>query len=126
MTYKVRYELPVFSQALICNPDVKFEDMNVIMTIRGYDEEDNEKTITVTFVSVLCMKKTSVRFTPELYDSYDKVVELIDSDWLNELKKINENEFGYWKPKHYVLYLGGEGMYQFIAQDFKVIDSTDQ
>lgn len=89
--------------------------------MRG-DDEDNLVKIAITFVSVLCIKQTSARFTPKLYDSYDRIVELTDSDWLMELKEINEEDFDYWKPKHYVLYLVGIGMYQFIAQTYEVKD----
>ena len=39
---------------------------------------------------------------------------------LEELKKINLDDFSFWKPKHYVLYLDRFGMYQFIAQSFEV------
>ena len=34
--------------------------------------------------------------------------------------KINLDDFSFWKPKHYVLYLDRFGMYQFIAQSFEV------
>ena len=68
----------------------------------------------------LIRKNQLPRFTSELYDAYDKVVEVIDSEWLEELKKVNEEDFSYWKPKHYILYLDGFGMYQFIAQSLEV------
>lgn len=51
---------------------------------------------------------------------------MIDSEWLKELKKINKEEFTYWNPQHYILYLDGYVMYQFIAQslEVKVLDFT--
>lgn len=77
----------------------------------------------ICFKTVLCNKYTSWEFTPKLYDSYDRIVELIDSGWLEELKEINEEEYNYWRPKHYLLYLGEVGLFQFIARDFEVIEN---
>jgi len=117
------YELPMFSSNLIKEPNIRFENMDVKIDIEGYDEEDNLNKITITIISVLCIKKTSARFTPRLYDSYDRIVELIDSEWLKELKEINEEDFNYWKPRHYILYLDGIGMYQFVGQRFEVVNN---
>lgn len=117
----VKYELPVFSSALEKAPTFIYKGMNIKMEIEGYDEEDNLKKVTLVFSAVLCFKKTSARFTPELYGAYDKVVELCDSEWLRELAEINSEDFNYWNPKHYVLYLDSVGMFQFIAQEFEVV-----
>lgn len=95
MKSEIKYELPMFSSNLENEPQIEF-------------------------VSVIGFKQTSPRFTPQLYGAYDKVVEVIDSEWLEELKEINLEDFSFWKPKHYVLYLDGFGMYQFIAQSFEV------
>lgn len=123
MKNEIMYELPMFSSNLIKEPNIRFENMDVKIDIEGYDEEDNLNKITITIISVLCIKQTSARFTPRLYDSYDRIVELIDSEWLKELKEINEEDFNYWKPKHYILYLDGIGMYQFIGQRFEVVNN---
>ena len=83
------------------------------------------KDVTIGIASAYRSKE----YQQEIYDEYikkygkdyaDKVVEVIDSEWLEELKKINEEDFSYWKPKHYILYLDGFGMYQFIAQSLEV------
>lgn len=47
----------------------------------------------------------------------------MDSEWLEELKGINEEDYNYWKPKHYIMYLDEVGMFQFIAQGFEVIEN---
>lgn len=123
MINEIRYELPMFSSNLVKEPFIRFEDMDVKIEIEGYNEEDELNKITITFVSVLCVKQTSARFTPKLYEAYDRIVEQINSEWLNELRSINEEDFNYWKPKHFILYLDGIGMYQFIAQSFEVVNN---
>lgn len=120
MKSEIKYELPMFSSNLENEPQIEFKNMNVKITIKGYDENDAICETEIKFISVIGFKQTSSRFTSKLYGAYDKVVEVIDSEWLEELKKINEEDFSFWKPKHYSLYLDGFGMYQFIAQSLEV------
>lgn len=104
------------------DPIVKSKDMDMEIELFGIDEENRLRKIIIKFISVLCNKHTSARFTPKLYDSYDRVIELADSEWIEELKGINEREFNYWKPKHYIIYLDEVGMFQFIARGYEVIE----
>ncbi|MDE6203809.1 MAG: hypothetical protein K2G19_10080, partial [Lachnospiraceae bacterium] len=69
-----------------------------------------------------CNKHISARFTPKLFNSYDRIVELVDSEWLVELKDVNKEDFNYWNPKHYIMYLDEIGMFQFIARGYEVIE----
>lgn len=123
MKNEIKYELPIFSSSLEKDPIIRSKDMDMEIELLGTDSEDRRRTIIIKFTSVLCNKFTSARFTVRLYDSYDRVVELMDSEWLEELKSINEGDFNYWKPKHYIIYLEEIGMFQFIAQGYEVIDS---
>ena len=120
MKSEIKYELPMFSSNLENEPQIEIKNMNIKIIIKGYDENNVICETGIKFISVIAFKQTSARFTPKLYGSYDKVVEVIDSEWLEELKRINEEDFSYWKPKHYILYLDGFGMYQFIAQSLEV------
>lgn len=122
MKIAIKYELPIFSSSLEEDPIVETKDMNMEIKLIGADEEGELRKIIVKFNSVICNKHISARFTPKLYNSYDRLIELLDSEWLEELKNINEEDFAYWKPKHYIMYLDGFGMYQFIAQGFEVIE----
>lgn len=119
----IQYELPVFSSSLEKNPVVKSIGMNMEIELIGRDEKSRLRKIDIKFICVLCNKHTSAKFTPNLYNSYDRIVELIDSEWLVELKVVNEEYFNYWNPKHYIIYLDGAGMFQFIAQGYEVIEN---
>lgn len=123
MKREIKYELPIFSSSLEKNPMIESKDMNMEIELIGMDEENRLRKIVIKFNSVLCNKYTTVRFTPKLYDSYDRIVELVDSEWLVELKNINKENFNYWNPKHYIIYLDGVGMFQFIAQGYEVIEN---
>lgn len=123
MKSEIKYELPIFSSSLEKNPMIESKDMNMEIELIGMDEENRLRKIVIKFKFVLCNKYTTVRFTPKLYDSYDRIVELVDSEWLVELKNINKENFSYWNPKHYIIYLDGVGMFQFIAQGYEVIEN---
>lgn len=123
MISEIKYELPIYSTTLEKDPVVESKDMDIEIELIGVDEENRLRSIVIRFISVICSKHTSARFTPKLYDSYDRVVELVDSEWLEELKGINEETYNYWKPKHYIMYLDEVGMFQFIAQGFEVIEN---
>lgn len=122
MKNEIKYELPIYSSNLEGDPILFSEDMNMKIELMGVDDKNRSRKISIKFNSVICNKYTSARFTPDLYDSYDKIVELIDSEWLEELKKLNEEDFYYWQPKHYIIYLDGVGMFQFIAQNYEVVE----
>ena len=117
---KIIYELKMFSSNLKNEPEFIVDGMKNILKIEGYDDEGRINKVRVELDSVLCYKRTSARFTPKLYDSYDKVVELLDSDWLNELKAINNEDYDFWKPRHFILYLDEIGMYEFIACEIEI------
>lgn len=122
MKIKMKYELPIFSSALEKNPIIKSKDMNIEIELIGIDEENKLRKIIIKFNYVICNKHVLSRFTSKLYDSYDRIVELVESRWLEELKIINEEEFSYWNPKHYIIYLDEIGMFEFIAQGYEVIE----
>ena len=82
MKNEIKYELPIFSSNLEKDPVIEFEDMNITIKIIGADERNRLREMAIRFNSVLCNKHTSVRFTPKLYNSYDRIVELVDSEWL--------------------------------------------
>lgn len=122
MKSEIKYELPIFSSNLEKDPTVGEKDMNKWIELVGVDENNKLREIVIQFNAVICDKHTSARFTPKLYDAYDRIVELIDSEWLKELKRINEEDFNYWNPKHYIMYLDGVGMFQFVAQSYEVVE----
>lgn len=122
MNSEIKYELPIYSSSLEEDPIIISKNMDIKIELIGFDDDNKLKKVMICFKAVICHKYTSTRFSTKLYDSYDRIVELTDSGWLEELKKINEEDYNYWKPKHYLLYLDEVGLFQFIAQDYEVIE----
>ncbi len=117
---EIKYELPMFSSNLVSEPNITIKNMDVEIVIEGYDDEDNLSKIGIVFSCVLGMNHTSARFTPNLYGAYDKIVQITETEWLKEMQELNNEEYSYWNPKHYVMYLEGIGLYQFIAKSVEV------
>lgn len=122
MKSEIKYELPIFSSTLEKDPIIEIKNLDMKIELIGSDEENRIRKVSVCFNTVICNKHTDANFTPVLFGSYDKIVELINSEWLEELRNINQEEFNFWNPKHYVLYLDDIGMFQFIAKGFEVIE----
>ena len=117
---EIKYELSILW--LKKDPIVEYKGMDMEIKLIGIDEEDRSRKTVIKFNSLISDKHTSDKFTPKLYGSYNRLVELVDSEWLDELKSINEEWFNYYKPKHYVIYLFGKGLYQVAAQGYEVIE----
>lgn len=116
---KKLFELPMLSSLLNSEPEILIKGLDISMILDGKDLSDADRHVCLSFKSVLCHKHTSERFTEEMYDAYDAVVEIVDSEWLIAMEKINKNDFGFWKPRHFAVYLEGIGLYQFIARSFE-------
>jgi len=116
MNSKVIYELPIFSSSLSSQPKVEFVDMDIKITLNGFDDNDNIRTITLIFYSVVNYSQTSVSFCKHLYGAYDKIVEIIDSELLKKLNLANAESFVFWKPRHFVLFLDDIGLFEIAAQ----------
>ena len=118
MIVKKIFELPMLSSLLNHEPELLIKGLDISMILDGKDLSDANRHVCLSFKNVLCHKHTSERFTAEMYDAYDTVVEIVDSEWLMTMKKMNETDFN-WQPKHFAVYLDGMGLYQFVAKGFE-------
>lgn len=119
MIVKKIFELPMLSSLLNHEPELLIRGLDISMILDGKDPSDANRHVCLSFKNVLCHKHTSERFTAEMYDAYDTVVEIVDSEWLMTMKKMNETDFNFWQPKHFAVYLDGMGLYQFVAKGFE-------
>lgn len=117
---EIKYELPVVSFKK--SPIIELTGTDMEIKIIGFDEERRFRKIVIKFNFVIANKYTLYCFTPKLYGSYHRLIELVDSEWMDELKDVNEEMFRDYELKHYAIYLNGKGLYQVIAQDCEVIE----
>ena len=114
------FELPMLSSELDEEIRVEIENFNVNIIVTYFDT--NERKLIICFKNALCHIHTSKRFTKQMLNAYDKIVEVVNSEWLSELQKLNEIDFAFWKPRHFAIYLEKLGMYQIIAQEYEIFD----
>lgn len=56
---------------------------------------------------------------------YDKVIEVLDSEWVAELKSNADARVrDAWKMRHFLAYLDGEGAIEVIAEDVRLFPDT--
>jgi hypothetical protein len=67
----------------------------------------------------------SEMFISTLMDAYDCLVEIVDSEWVEEFKKINKKIADYWNIKHYAIFLKSYGLYEFIASDYTILETKE-
>ena len=89
MIVKKIFELPMLSSLLNHEPELLIRGLDISMILDGKDLSDANRHVCLSFKNVLCHKHTSERFTAEMYDAYDTVVEIVDSEWLMTMKKMN-------------------------------------
>lgn len=110
------WELPILSSELEEEVKLETDNANTILFINH-----SKIKIKIIFDTALCHLHTSERFTKAMLNAYDTIVEIEDSDWINELRELNRSDFDFWKLKHYAIYIEKMGMYQFIARKYEVI-----
>lgn len=118
MKIKCLFEIPILSSELDSAIEIVIKGLDITLILKYFDEKN--KVLKIRFDTVLCHMHTSQSFTKALLNAYDTIVEIEDSEWINEIKKLNEDEFNFWKLKHYAIYLEDLGMYQFLARGYDV------
>lgn len=126
MENKVLYELPMFSTLLSVSPEVELRGMNVDITLRGYDDDDNFYTVILKFHGVFEFTKTYSNFA-DYGKAYDRVLEIIDSNRLQQLRLNNHQLFDALQRsdtplRHFNLLLDSYDAYNIICSSFEVID----
>ena len=83
-----------------------------------YHENDGQHPSLNAFYQMVTMFGISV---DEYHKAADALVELLDSAWLYDLRQKNEQEFNYWKPRHFAVELEDiGGLWEIIAQSVEI------
>lgn len=93
-----------------------------VVDVAGNSEIKNSG---IVFEGVMSHKHTSEKFLTSLMNSYDTLVEIVDSDWVKQFYKINFKIAAYWNLKHYAIFLDSNGLYEFLARGYEVLETND-
>ncbi len=116
MFNKIVYVLKMFSSCLVSEPVIRIDGMDLFFELKGYDDNNKYHECCIKFVSVIGYEYLLAGFDI-IKDSYDTIIEIVDSEWIEKIENKNNGKYIYWKPKHYALYLDEVGQYQFLAQN---------
>lgn len=76
----------------------------------------------IVFDAVQAHRHSCELFTPSWMDAYDYLVEVVDSEWVKQLEQINKEIADFWKIKHYAIYLKSNGLFEFIARGYEILN----
>jgi hypothetical protein len=118
------WEFPVASTAL-AEGGVKliYPGGDAWLLFDYYNEDNAVFNSGILFDTVLAHKHTSEKLISTLMGAYDYLVEIADSEWLEQLREINQQTVDYWKLKHYAIYLDSNGLYEFIAKSYRILET---
>ena len=86
---------------------------------KGYDEVFSTG---IQFDMAQALRHFSEKFVTS-FDAYDKLIEILDSEWVTELKRVNNEVADYWNIKHYAILLDSNGLYEIIASGYKILET---
>ena len=92
-----------------------------------YGEEKNDAVFNsgIMFDAVQAHRHTTEKFIKSLLGAYDSLVEITDSEWVKELREINNEIADYWNIKHYAIFLDSNGLFEFIARDYRILETKE-
>lgn len=104
------------AQEFIQPPKVEIKGKDAVL-IFDYETETGDYQLTgITFINTIDYRHVNEDAVNEnMMKAYNAVVELKNSDWLQEMrKKMNDDSDMY---KHFLVYFDGFGAYEFICTD---------
>jgi hypothetical protein len=124
MNLSEQWVFPVASNCIYSGVLLIYEGGNLILLFDYYDENNNDKIFNsgIVFETTIAHRHSSEKVTKFISGTYDKLVEVKDSEWLKELTDISPEWVKYWNVQHYAIYLDSHGLYEFIAENFKILD----
>lgn len=122
MDNKELWIFPVSSTCISTGVILKYEKGDAMLSFDYFNEEKEDKVYhnSIIFETVVCHRHSSEKFTRGLLGAYDKLIEISNSKWVNELALISSEWAKHWNIRHFAIYLDGYGLYEFVAKDFKI------
>lgn len=127
MNFNILWEFPVPSTNLCC--DVKFifpgADVWLLYEYFDYDNPDIVYNSGIKFKHVQVYRHANEKFLSSLFESYDRIIEICDSEWTKQLVEINPKIAAYWNIRHYAILLDSNGLYEFAASGFEILEAKE-
>lgn len=98
---------------------------NAYLLFDYYNDTTDEVILNsgIMFNSVQAHRHTSEKFLKSLRNSYDCLIEIVNSEWVNEFYEINKDIAKFWDLKHYAIFLDSNGLFEFLARDYRILET---
>lgn len=118
------WTFPVPSNNINSGVSLSYKRGDAVILFDYYDESKNHEVFNggVIFELAVAHRHSSEKFTKCIGGTYDKLVQIEGSEWIKELTYISPEWAKCWQIKHYAIYLDSYGLYEFVAQGFRLID----
>lgn len=113
------YELPMFATLFSKSPKITMDGLDVFLELEGYDNDDNHSSVVIKFGLVVDFRKTNSKLTI-IGEAYDTLIELIDSEKLEDIKKIAKKNIHFDSLRHFAIYLDSYDLYEIICEDIAI------
>lgn len=110
--------LPYASTSAVKGPELSDQDKGLFLTM-VCDDDGVDRPICVHFVKPRAFRKREEIYCTgwHVKDVYDTVCEVIDSDWVSELRKDAVPGWrDYWVMRHFMIYVDSFGCLEVIAE----------
>ena len=91
-----------------------------------YDESKEDAVFNsgILFDAVQAHRHASEKFQFSS-EAQDTLVEIKDSEWVAQLREKNKKIADFWNIKHYAIFLDSNGLYEFIARDYRILETKE-
>ncbi|TVX92503.1 hypothetical protein [Paenibacillus agilis] len=117
---------PVPSSCISTTLSLAYKQGDAVLLFDYYDEEQDDTVFNggIKFISTVSHRHSSEKFTKYISGTYDKLVKIENSNWVSELMEISP-EWVIDDLCHFAIYLDSYGLYEFVSQDFCILESKE-
>lgn len=110
--------LPFASTSLISDPSLRTDGGDLLL-LMDFDDDGQSHPACLRFVKQRAFRKRSESYCTgwHVVDVFDTVCEVLESDWVSELRAASALEWrDHWVMRHFMIYLDSFGCVEVVAE----------
>lgn len=120
MKKKVLFELPESASHIVEDPQLLIIGADLELSLVFFSNSSSErKEFKIRFLKERAFRKISELYCEPWHveETYETCCEVINSDWVSELKKSCNGTWEDWVHRHFIIFIDGLGCLEVIAED---------
>jgi hypothetical protein len=121
------FSVPFPSTGMTEGPVLVEDERGLVLSLTCADEDGRPHASTVLFSSPRAYRKREETYCTawHVQDSYDTICEVMDSDWVEELRRDAVPEWrNKWVMRHFMVFLDGFGCLEVVAESASLDDGA--